>query len=105
MRITSKHICILLFCIALGIFLYGCANLGKAKGTIVDVLTDKPISGALIVATTSSDLESEQKHLKYSTVTDSNGHFVIKGLRQKYYSIRVTKNGYTNADFSITSIC
>ncbi len=99
---TSRHICISLFCIVFAISLSACADLGKAKGTIVDVLTNKPVSGARIVATTSSDLESEQKHLKYSTVTDNDGNFVIKGLRQKYYSVRVTKNGYTSADFSVT---
>ena len=99
---SSRHLYILIIFIGLVTFLYACSNLGKAKGSVVDVITHKPVSGAQIVATASSDIESEQKHLRYTTVTDKDGHFVIKGLRQKHYNIRVNKNGYTNVEFGVT---
>lgn len=97
-----RHRFTLFVCIAFIPFLNACSDLGKAKGTIIDVITHKPVSDAQIVATTSSDLESEQKHLRYTTTTDRDGNFVIKGIKGKYYSITVTKNGYTNAQLNVS---
>ena len=80
----------------------GCSKLQSAKGSVIDILAKRPITGARVVATTSSDIEAEQPHLRFSTKTDQNGNFVIKGLPRKNYRIKVMKNGYTQAQTSVT---
>lgn len=69
-------------------------QLGGAKGKVSDALTGKAIAEAEVVATTSSDIESEQRYLMYSTKSGKDGSFQIKGIRGKTYEIRVLKEGY-----------
>lgn len=74
------------------------AKLDRVEGCrVTDFLTGKPIAGVKVIATTSSDLIAEQRHLKYETITDKNGKYSIKGLAGKSYSINLIKDGYQSA--------
>lgn len=72
-------------------------QLGGAKGNVRNVLTGQPVAGAQVTATTSTDIESEQRYKQVVTKTAADGSFVVKGLRGKSYSIRVTKDGFVPA--------
>lgn len=94
MKILSQPIVLFLF---LCFFLTtACSEqLGGAKGNVRNVLTGQPIGGADVVATTNTNIESEQRYKQVITKTDKNGSFVVKGLRNKSYNIRIVKEGFT----------
>lgn len=89
-----------LLCFSMGTFVFACSasstNLGGAKGKVIDAITGKPVAGVEVVATASneSNIESEQRYLKYSTKTAQDGSFQIKGIRGKNYKIFVFKKGF-----------
>jgi len=101
-----KYLLYSLFLFFLSILIFtgivGCTKLNRAKGTVINVLTGQPIQDAEIIATSSSDIESEQKYLHYTTRTDRNGRFQIKGLPGKHYRFQVRKAGFTEAKSSVS---
>lgn len=100
---NSKHFVFSLILILLLSFgFWGCSKLNSAKGTVINVITGQPVVNAEVVATSSSDIESEQKYLRYTTKTDKNGNFQIRGLPGKRYRIQVNKPGFTQATTSVS---
>lgn len=79
-----------------------CSDLGGAKGTVMDVLTQKPIGGIKIVAVTDTNIESEQTYRNVTTTTDSDGSFTVKGIRKKHYQLTFNKEGYTSAGSGVS---
>lgn len=89
----------------LSIFLVSTAcseQLGGAKGKVIDALSGLPISGAEVVATTETNIESEQRYKKIIIKTGKDGTYQIKGLRNKHYKIKVFKKDYFSMDESVT---
>lgn len=70
------------------------ASLGGAKGRVINGYSSQPVVGAEIVATSRSNIESEQRYLKYKTKSGKDGAFTIQGLRGKIYTLSVTAKGY-----------
>ena len=81
------------------------AKLNSTDGCMVfDVFTGKPLSGVKVIATTSSDLKSDQRFIKYETKTNKYGKYSIKGLAGRSYQIHLTKEGYVSNSNSGVSI-
>jgi len=85
------------------IFQAACSNnLGGVEGKVINVLTGSPISDARIVATTTSNIKEEQRHLRITAKTNNNGVFKFKGLRGKHYNISIEQRGFSNGKNSVS---
>jgi hypothetical protein len=65
-------------------FFFSCSSYGKAKGTVLDKLTGKPISGVSVSI----------KGSAISAVTDDKGIYLLKGIVPGNQIIVATKTGY-----------
>ena len=76
-------------------------SLNGAKGKVLNILSKKGMENVDIVATATSDIESEQKYLHYSTKTDADGNFKIMGLPGKRYEVLIRMPGFTQKKISV----
>lgn len=87
--------CVIFACVA-------CSEpLGGAKGKVIDGLTGKAIAGAEVIARTDTNIESEMRYKIVKAKTGKDGSFQINGIRQKSYSIKIFKPGFTVAGIDI----
>ncbi|MEA2030979.1 MAG: von Willebrand factor type A domain-containing protein [candidate division Zixibacteria bacterium] len=82
-RITIALATIIPVLIIANALIYAAAT-GRIEGRITDEDTGKPIAGALVLV-----IDTQQV-----TMTDTDGKYVIKQLKQGLYSLRITKIGY-----------
>lgn len=69
------------------------ANAGSVTGTVVDSTTDKPLASVAIVATSP---DNSTIHV----VTDSAGHFAVRGLTQNQVTLAFSLANYVSVQFS-----
>ncbi|UCE45437.1 MAG: carboxypeptidase regulatory-like domain-containing protein [Methanobacteriota archaeon] len=72
------------------------ATTGNIKGTVIDLETDEPISGAMVKVTVGDNT-------KQFTSTDT-GYFELMNLPAGIYSISATKNGYVANSTNVTVV-
>lgn len=72
----------LLILFIVSILMISCIQKGSSiKGKVVDMFTDLPVGVDFnIIATTESNIESEQKQVKITATTDSNSEFILRRL-------------------------
>jgi hypothetical protein len=77
----------------------GCENSGKVTGTVVDGISNQPVSNVLIIAETSVNIVEDKKYERSTSKCNDKGEFLLQGLSPKYnYKITAVSQGYTIGD-------
>ncbi len=78
------------------------SGLGDISGTIVNALTGETIPG--VDLNLREGINVQEGEIVASTVTDTNGDYVITDLDVGYYTAIVSSEGYSNASFTVYCI-
>ncbi len=68
------------------------SGLFRIAGTVVNAVTDEPVSRAIVEALAEAD-----SHSVASVVTDSDGHFALEGLPAAKYQLTASRRGFRTA--------
>lgn len=97
----KKHSLLLIICMVMFPMESIGGNLGGIKGVVVDGITNKPLVNVTVEASTSTNIEDEQRYKHIKVKSSSSGSFIVNGLRGKNYYIKAIKEGYEQFNMSI----
>ena len=70
------------------------------SGRVVDAVTGRPLAGAIVIPAGSAVPISSANPLPARALTNGDGVFVLRGLRQGSVFLTAAMNGYANASYN-----
>jgi len=70
-----------------------CSKNARIQGVVIDLLADKPLSGALV--------KIDNPNLNITTTTDKSGHFILRNVPPGSHRVIRMKDGYSMAVDSV----
>src|SRR5215204_5795491 len=72
---------------------------GVVLGRVLDVVTDKPIGGAIVMITTASADTLHRDPASRSVLTTADGYFVVRDLAAGKYAVSASAFGYAGSAY------